>query len=122
MYDHTEVSGMKRTVKIYLVLLTLLALLLAGCASGQDSPPAETPSPTPEVPPTVRINELMPSNKSTLADGDTFPDWIELYNYGGEPARLSGGTLSAGGKSCTLPELEIRPDAYAVVFLSLIHI
>ena len=70
------------------MLLTLLALL-AGCASGQDSPPAETPSPTPEVPPTVRINELMPSNKSTLADGDTFPDWIELYNYGGEPARLS---------------------------------
>lgn len=116
MYDHTEVSGMKRPVKIYLVLLTLLALLLAGCASGQDSPPAETPSPTPEVPPTVRINELMPSNKSTLADGDTFPDWIELYNYGGEPALLSGCTLSAGGKSCTLPELEIRPGAYAVIF------
>ena len=107
---------MKRSVKIYLVLLTLLALLLAGCASGQDSPPAETPSPTPEVPPEVRINELMPSNKSTIADGDAFPDWIELYNYGGETARLSGCTLSAGGKSCALPELEIRPGAYAVIF------
>lgn len=116
MYDHTEVSGMKRPVKIYLVLLTLLALLLAGCASGQDSPPAETPSPTPEVPPTVRINELMPSNKSTLADGDTFPDWIELYNYGGEPARLSGCTLSAGGKSCTLPGAGDTARCYAVVF------
>ena len=90
---------MKKPVKLYLVLLTLLALLLAGCASGQDSPPAETPSPTPEVPPTVRINELMPSNKSTLADGDTFPDWIELYNYGGEPALLAGCTLNIGGKS-----------------------
>ena len=28
---------MKKPVKIYLVLLTLLALLLAGCASGQKS-------------------------------------------------------------------------------------
>ena len=100
----------------YIKTKRMLALLLAGCASGQDSPPAETPSPTPEVPPTVRINELMPSNKSTLADGDTFPDWIELYNYGGEPALLSGCTLNIGGKSCALPELEIQPDAYAVVF------
>ena len=107
---------MKKPVKLYLMLLTLLALLLAGCASGQDSPPAETPSPTPEVLPEVRINELMPSNKATIADGDAFPDWIELYNYGGETARLSGCTLSAGGKSCALPELEIQPDAYAVIF------
>ena len=81
---------MKRPVKIYLVLLTLLALLLAGCASGQDSPPAETPSPTPEVPPTVRINELMPSNKSTLADGDTV-EWVYTCDFGADV----GGGLGA---------------------------
>ncbi len=107
---------MKKPVKLYLMLLTLLALLLAGCGAGQADSPAETPSPTPEVLPEVRINELMPSNKATIADGNEFPDWIELYNYGGDTARLSGCTLSAGGKSCTLPELEIRPGAYAVIF------
>lgn len=107
---------MKKPVKLYLMLLTLLALLLAGCGAGQADSPAETPSPTPEVLPEVRINELMPSNKATIADGNDFPDWIELYNYGGDTARLSGCTLSAGGKSCTLPELEIRPGAYAVIF------
>lgn len=107
---------MKKPVKLYLMLLTLLALLLAGCGAGKADSPAETPSPTPEVLPEVRINELMPSNKATIADGNDFPDWIELYNYGGDTARLSGCTLSAGGKSCTLPELEIRPGAYAVIF------
>ena len=107
---------MKKPVKLYLMLLTLLALLLAGCGAGQADSPAETPSPTPEVLPEVRINELMPANKATIADGNDFPDWIELYNYGGDTARLSGCTLSAGGKSCTLPELEIRPGAYAVIF------
>ena len=73
---------MKKPVKLYLMLMTLLALLLAGCGAGQADSPAETPSPTPEVLPEVRINELMPSNKATIADGNDFPDWIELYNYG----------------------------------------
>ena len=42
--------------------------------------PEESAPPAVEM--TIRISELMPSNKATLAD-DTghFPDWIELVNY-----------------------------------------
>ncbi|MCC5807782.1 MAG: CotH kinase family protein [Opitutales bacterium] len=45
--------------------------------------------------PTVRINEVMASNGSTLADEDgDYEDWIELYNYGDAPVDLSGWGLS----------------------------
>ena len=44
---------------------------------------------------TVRINEVMASNRDTLADEDgDYEDWIELYNYGTEPVDLSGWGLS----------------------------
>lgn len=109
---------MKNSLKICAVLLLLLALLLSGCASGRGEQPVtpEAPSPTPEAPPAVRINELMASNKSTLAEGDAFPDWIELYNYGDAPAQLSGCVLNVDGKSYTLPEQELMPGGYAVIF------
>jgi hypothetical protein len=44
---------------------------------------------------TVRMNEVMASNGSTITDqhGD-FSDWIELYNYGAESVDLSGWGLS----------------------------
>ncbi|MCC5839831.1 MAG: CotH kinase family protein, partial [Opitutales bacterium] len=45
--------------------------------------------------PTVRINEVMASNGTTIADEDgDFEDWIELYNYGTDPVDLSGWGLS----------------------------
>jgi len=41
--------------------------------------------------PTVRINEIMASNSTTLADNTgAFEDWIELYNFGNDPIDLSG--------------------------------
>ncbi len=44
---------------------------------------------------TVRINEVMASNGSTIADEDgDYEDWIELYNYGEEPVDLAGWGLS----------------------------
>ncbi len=43
----------------------------------------------------VRLNEIMASNASTIADEDgDFEDWIELYNAGSEPVDLSGWGLS----------------------------
>ncbi|MCC5835453.1 MAG: CotH kinase family protein [Opitutales bacterium] len=45
--------------------------------------------------PAIRINEVMASNGSTIADEDgNFEDWIELYNYGDEAIDLSGWGLS----------------------------
>ncbi|MCC5835454.1 MAG: CotH kinase family protein [Opitutales bacterium] len=45
--------------------------------------------------PAVRINEVMASNGSTIADEDgNYEDWIELYNHGDEAVDLSGWGLS----------------------------
>jgi hypothetical protein len=44
---------------------------------------------------TVRINEIMAFNGSTIADEDgDFEDWIELHNYGAAAVDLSGWGLS----------------------------
>ncbi len=43
----------------------------------------------------VRINEIMASNDSVVADEDgEYHDWIELYNDGSKPVDLSGWYLS----------------------------
>ncbi|TVR50610.1 MAG: hypothetical protein EA425_09420, partial [Puniceicoccaceae bacterium] len=43
----------------------------------------------------VRLNEILASNGSVLADEDgDFEDWIELINTGGEPVLLEGWGLS----------------------------
>lgn len=43
----------------------------------------------------VRVNEIMASNGTTIADEDgDFPDWIELVNNGTESEDLSGWGLS----------------------------
>ena len=65
----------------------------APTAAPTAAPEASTPSEAPAAPEitetSVRISEVMPSNKSTLADGGLFPDWVELYNAGAESASLS---------------------------------
>jgi hypothetical protein len=43
----------------------------------------------------IRLNEVMASNGSTIADEDgDFEDWIELYNFGDTPVCLGGWWLS----------------------------
>lgn len=45
---------------------------------------------TPELP-TIRINEAMPSNRSTASDEfGEFDDWLELHNFGTAPIDVSG--------------------------------
>ena len=39
--------------------------------------------------PTVRLNEVLAQNSTTLTNGGTTPDLIELYNYGASPVDLS---------------------------------
>lgn len=75
------------------------------------------PEPTPEpVDYTVlRIAELMPSNKSTLADADgQFPDWLEVYNAGTKAIDLEGCVLTCGSSKYAL-EGTIAPGAYLCV-------
>ncbi len=44
--------------------------------------------------PTLRINEILAQNLTTLTNGGTMPDLVELYNYGSGPIDLVGMTLS----------------------------
>jgi hypothetical protein len=72
----------------------LASLLLALCPTLSAFPASYNVNPS-SLPPTVRINEVMASNGTTIADEDgDFEDWIELYNDGTEPVDLSGWGLS----------------------------
>ncbi len=44
--------------------------------------------------PTVRLNEILALNSTTLTNAGTTPDLIELYNYGTAPVDLSGMGLT----------------------------
>ncbi len=79
------------------------------------SAPAPSARPTVFLP--LSINEVMLSNKATLADEDgLFPDWVELYNYGREAISLDGLYLRKGGSSWALPNRSLDPGAYLVIF------
>jgi hypothetical protein len=53
------------------------------------------------VPGNVVINELMPSNATTVADQDgEYDDWIELFNLSYVSIDLSGYYLSDSKKEC----------------------
>ena len=77
--------------------------------------PEETP--VPEIEMTVRISELMPSNKATLADETgAFPDWIELHNYGAETLDISDCRLRCDGENVDLTGISLAPGSYCALF------
>lgn len=92
----------------------------APTAAPTAAPEAATPSEAPAAPEitetSVRIGEVMPSNKSTLADGGLFPDWVELYNTGAESASLGGLYLGSGGDRWPLPDETLAPGACLLLF------
>lgn len=71
---------------------------------------------------TIRINEVMASNRSVIADEDgDFSDWIELYNYGTEAVHLEGWGLTDNATNLfkwTFPSATIQPGAYLLVWAS----
>ena len=85
-------------------------------APAASEPEAEvTAAPTVFLP--LSINEVMLSNKATLADEKgLFPDWVELYNYGSETLSLGGLRLRKGGDAWPLPDEQLAPGGYLVVF------
>lgn len=66
------------------------------------------------------INEVMPSNTSTLPDeGGNYSDWIELYNYGKNPISLQGMNISDSlGKpgKWALPNITIGPGEFLLLW------
>jgi len=106
--------------KRYISIICLIAALLLSACSAEPAPAEPTPTPPPpEVLPQVYINEVMASNKSTLADSSgMFPDWVELYNFGTEKADLTGCTLSDGKNSWKFPQYSLQPGEYALIICS----
>ncbi|MBW7885394.1 MAG: lamin tail domain-containing protein [Caldilineaceae bacterium] len=79
---------------LLIAALLSLALLLALAqeSRAQAEPAAALPGQT-----SLRINELMASNNSTLVDPDEpdeTPDWIEIYNPTASPVSLTGLSLT----------------------------
>jgi hypothetical protein len=68
------------------------------------------------------ITEVMPSNRTTLADNTgAYNDYIEIYNAGGEAASLLGYGLSddpSDVMAWRFPDVSIGPGEYLVVFAS----
>jgi hypothetical protein len=58
-----------------------------------------TPGTISVVPPlgTVQLNEVMALNSSTLTNGGTTPDWLEIVNTGAAGVNLAGWSLSNDG-------------------------
>jgi hypothetical protein len=71
---------------------------------------------------TVRINEVMASNRDFISDDDgSFEDWIELYNYGDEPVNLNGFGLSDNYQDpfkWVIPDYDLQPGEYLLIWAS----
>lgn len=70
----------------------------------------------------IRISEVMSSNKGALVDGNgDSPDWIELTNTGDSPVNLQGWSLMDDpGKldPFTFPDFTLEPGQYVVIYAS----
>ncbi len=70
----------------------------------------------------IVINELSPSNTSTIENGiGNFDDWIEIYNNGSASVNLQGYSLSdlqSLPLQFVFPAYTLKPDSHLVVFAS----
>jgi len=70
---------------VSIVLLAALIIFIAKLEVGEQTASVDS----------LRLNEIMLSNKGSVPDGTgEYPDWIELYNGGSEAADISGFGLS----------------------------
>lgn len=70
----------------------------------------------------IVINELSPSNSTTIENGiGNFDDWIEIYNKGNSAVNLQGYSLSdlqSLPLQFVFPAHTLQPDSHLVVFAS----
>ncbi|PYK31451.1 MAG: hypothetical protein DME57_03655, partial [Verrucomicrobia bacterium] len=67
----------------------------------------------------VVLNEVMAENVSAVANGGTYPDWIELHNTGAQTVSLAGCSLtddSSPRKYAFPADVSIPADGYLVVW------
>ena len=118
-----------------LALLIAAAFLLSACSAPPAPAPAETAVPAaevsaadaaetlapaapkydPAVADKLRLSEIMPKNRATLAAEDgKFYDWIELRNLSDESVSLDGWAISDGPdqRPWPLPSRTLAPGEY----------
>ncbi|MDD4797670.1 MAG: lamin tail domain-containing protein, partial [Eubacteriales bacterium] len=101
-------------------LLTLAMLLAAtGCDSVLGVVSSGAATGVPAGAGGVVINEAVSSNQYCLSDEQGLtPDWIELYNAGGERVDLTGYGLSDNAREpyrFTFPATYLEPGAYLLI-------
>ncbi len=68
----------------------------------------------------IVINELSPSNSTTISNGiNKYDDWIEVYNAGAISVNLKGFSLSdlqSNPANFIFPPYILRPDSHLIVF------
>ena len=70
---------------VSIALLAALIIFIAKLDTGEQAASVDS----------LRLNEIMLSNKGSVPDGSgDYPDWIEIYNGGSEAADISGYGLS----------------------------
>ena len=81
---------MKSNRTIILCVIGLISVLFAGTSCTNDSNENnDSPSSS------LRINEVMAKNSTSLADeAGEFDDWVELYNQGSEPIDIGGFSVT----------------------------
>lgn len=65
------------------------------------------------------ISEMMPSNRSALSHNESYPDWVELYNAGGEAVQLGGFALSDSANNpakWVFPDIAIGPGERLLLY------
>ena len=85
------------------------------------SAPNGTPGLPPVTPPlgNIVINELMADNQTAVQNGDSYPDWLELFNRGTNTVNISNWSLSDSGnaRSFVFPaSTTIAAGGYLVVW------
>ena len=67
---------------------------------------------------TLYISEMMGANYSYARLGDSFTDWLEIYNGGSEAVNLNGYGLGTDPKEIrwVFPDVTIAPGEYLIVY------
>ena len=107
----------KKTLSAVLLVVCVVAIIIyvTSCGGSKNTAVHATRA--------VEINEVMSSNKGTLADetGD-FPDWVELHNRTDKELDIGGYGLSddlvSGVKWAFPAGTKLEADGYIVVFCS----
>ena len=74
-------------------------------------------TPVPEIQYDIRINEFMPSNKSTLADSNgVFSDWFEIINYGNSEISLDGVCVTCNTNTYEFDNITLAPGEIRLFF------